>query len=160
MLKALPAHCQDHAICANISQADTARHWSSTAADIASEIDPCPNICYRCVVWAPLGSAIRCYVCQSRSCHVVHACRMKDYHLESLSSFQAYKQFYTEQVVPVLTEHKSTEAALTEAEPRAATDAEVCFPVLSKMHVGCLHVCSLSVPFCYPFLFSNHDHAL
>lgn len=82
---------------------------------------------------------------------------MKDFHLESLSSFQAYKQFYTEQVVPVLTEQKSTEAALIEAEPRAAPDAEVCFPVLSKMHVGCLHVCSL--PLCL-FLFSSQGCAL
>ena len=99
------------------------------------------------VVLASLGSAVRC---QSSSFQYIYACRMKDYHLESLSSFQAYKQFYTEQVVPVLTEQKSTEAALIEAEPRAATDAEVCFPVLSKIHVGCLHVCSL--PPC-PFLF-------
>ena len=72
---------------------------------------------------------------------------MKDYHLESLASFQAYKQFYTEQAVPVLSEQQSMEAALTEAEPRAATDAEVCLPVFSHMYLGCCNVCSTNA--CY-----------
>lgn len=51
---------------------------------------------------------------------------MKEYHEHSLQAFQAYKQFYTEQVVPLLTEQKDVEAALLGIEPKAAMDAEVC----------------------------------
>ena len=51
--------------------------------------------------------------------------RQKQYHIESVAAFQAYKQLYTEEVMPLLARQKVVEVALTEAEPRAALDAEV-----------------------------------
>ena len=41
--------------------------------------------------------------------------------------FEAYKQFYTDQVVPLLAEQKEAEAAMLELEPKAALDAEVMY---------------------------------
>ena len=52
-------------------------------------------------------------------------CRLKRYHLEAFKEFEAYKQFYTDQVVPLLAEQKEVEAAMLELEPKAALDAEV-----------------------------------
>lgn len=58
--------------------------------------------------------------------------RLKAYHQEALAAFQAYKQFYTEQAVPLLTEQKEVESAMQEMEARAALDAEVlCNPTCS-----------------------------
>lgn len=45
--------------------------------------------------------------------------------MAALAAFQEYKQFYTEQVVPRVTEQKEVEAAMMEVEPKAALDAEV-----------------------------------
>ncbi len=46
-----------------------------------------------------------------------------------MEAFEAYKQMYTDEVMPLLAGQKAVEAALLEAEPRAAVDAEVmhCF---------------------------------
>lgn len=64
---------------------------------------------------------------------MVPCCRFKDYHLEALAAFQAYKQFYTEQAVPLLTEQQEVESAMQEVEARAALDAEVlCFSTYSR----------------------------
>jgi len=54
--------------------------------------------------------------------------RQRDYHEASLTAFQAYKHFYTDQVVPLLAEQKDVEAALQKMEPKAAQDAEVQHP--------------------------------
>jgi len=55
--------------------------------------------------------------------------RLKQYHLDSVEAFEAYKQMYTDEVMPLLAGQKPVEATLQEAEPRAALDAEVmhCF---------------------------------
>lgn len=58
--------------------------------------------------------------------------RQREYHEASLTAFQAYKHFYTDQVVPLLAEQKDVEAALQKMEPKAAQDAEVQQP-------PCLH---------------------
>ncbi|KAL0040884.1 hypothetical protein WJX79_008605 [Trebouxia sp. C0005] len=58
--------------------------------------------------------------------------RLKQYHLDSVEAFEAYKQMYTDEVMPLLAGQKAVEAALQEAEPRAALDAEVG----NKLH-GC-----------------------
>lgn len=42
-----------------------------------------------------------------------------------MEAFEAYKQMYTDEVMPLLAGQKAVEAALQEAEPRAALDAEV-----------------------------------
>ena len=42
-----------------------------------------------------------------------------------MEAFEAYKQMYTDEVMPLLAGQKTVEAALQEAEPRAALDAEV-----------------------------------
>lgn len=53
--------------------------------------------------------------------------------MEALAAFQAYKQFYTEQAVPLLTEQQEVESAMQEVETRAALDAEVlCFSTYSR----------------------------
>ena len=65
--------------------------------------------------------------------HLSHICwlliRLKQYYLDSVEAFEAYKQMYTDEVMPLLAGQKAVEAALQEAEPRAALDAEVmhCF---------------------------------
>ena len=51
--------------------------------------------------------------------------RQKDYHLEALAAFQAYKQTYTEDIMPLLAEQNEVEAAMLEIEPTAALDPEV-----------------------------------
>ncbi|DBB04235.1 TPA: hypothetical protein ACH3X1_013259 [Trebouxia sp. C0004] len=58
--------------------------------------------------------------------------RLWQYHLDSVEAFEAYKQIYTDEVMPLLAGQKAVEAALLQAEPRAALDAEVC----NKLH-GC-----------------------
>ena len=76
------------------------------------------------------------------SLHLSHNCwlliRLKQYHLDSVEAFEAYKQMYTDEVMPLLAGQKTVEAALQEAEPRAALDAEVthCFMphVLPELH--------------------------
>ena len=66
-------------------------------------------------------------------CFTMHS-RFKDYHQEALAAFQAYKQFYTEQAVPLLTEQKEVESAMQAVEARAALDAEVlCYPTCSLL---------------------------
>jgi hypothetical protein len=64
--------------------------------------------------------------------------RLKQYHLDSVEAFEEYKQTYTDEVMPLLAEQKAVEAALQEAEPRAALDAEVmhCFmyDAFSELH--------------------------
>ena len=45
--------------------------------------------------------------------------------MEALAAFQAYRVFYTEQVVPLLAEQKEVEAAMQEVEARGQVDAEV-----------------------------------
>lgn len=55
------------------------------------------------------------------------AARQKESHAEGLAAFQAYKQVYAEQVVPLMSQHKQAEAALRLAQLKAATDAEVGF---------------------------------
>ncbi len=42
-----------------------------------------------------------------------------------MAAFQAYKVFYTEQVVPLLTEQKEVEADLMKVEARGQVDVEV-----------------------------------
>ena len=62
--------------------------------------------------------------------------RFKGYHQEALAAFQAYKQFYTEQAVPLLSEQKEVESALQEVEARATLDAEVlCYSLCSILTV-------------------------
>ena len=55
-----------------------------------------------------------------------------------MEAFEAYKQMYTDEVMPLLAGQKAVEAALQEAEPKAALDAEVmhCFmyDALSELH--------------------------
>ena len=55
-----------------------------------------------------------------------------------MEAFEEYKQTYTDEVMPLLAEQKAVGAALQEAEPRAALDAEVmhCFmyDAFSELH--------------------------
>ncbi|KAL3152107.1 hypothetical protein ABBQ32_001211 [Trebouxia sp. C0010 RCD-2024] len=95
---------------------------------------------------------------------VPHKC--KEYHLEALAAFQAYRVFYTEQIVPLLAEQKEVETAMQEVEARCQDDAEVlnkvhrqrfklqeslkklqdCMNLLEKEHVWQSHVDELSSP--------------
>ena len=66
--------------------------------------------------------------------------RQKEYHLEALMAFQAYKQFYTDQIVPLLAEQKELEPAMLELEPKAALDAEVtCISQRQREELFTLH---------------------
>lgn len=80
--------------------------------------------------------------------------RFKDYHLEALAAFQAYKQFYTEQAVPLLTEQQEVESAMQEVEARAALDAEVlCFStssMLATVSIQLFEVLCTVASYCLP----------
>lgn len=81
--------------------------------------------------------------------------RFRQYHSASVIAFLAYKQLYTDQVMPLLADQTAVEAALLEAEPRAALDAEVmhctvnmiiCMALLTVRDAGikpsCMHSCT------------------
>ena len=76
------------------------------------------------------------------------AARQKESHAEGLAAFQAHKQVYAEQVVPLTSQHKQAEAALRLAQPKAATDAEVgsrqcsCLVEASHSKAGVMTGCS------------------
>lgn len=98
----------------------------------------------------------------------VHGCpnstadfRQREYHEASLTAFQAYKHFYTDQVVPLLAEQKDVEAALRKKEPKAAQDAEVQHPpcpallTVNNRHCCCILCGSKALPweytsYCFP----------
>ena len=96
--------------------------------------------------------------------------RFRQYHSASVIAFLAYKQLYTDQVMPLLADQTAVEAALLEAEPRAALDAEVmhctvnmilCMALLtvrdagikpSYMHSCIVQWCSMSYASAFPEL--------
>lgn len=55
-----------------------------------------------------------------------------------MEAFEVYKQMYTDEVMPLLAGQTAVEAALQEAEPRAALDAEVMhgfmYEAFSELH--------------------------
>ena len=57
----------------------------------------------------------------------MHWSRLRQYHVDALAAFQAYKTSYTEQVVPQMTAQEHVEEAMRKLEAPAAgaVDAEV-----------------------------------